>query len=269
LGIDTIICTVIGPSQLELLKAAVAVGVRRFAPAEFEGPISCRPETDLLDRGKHNMRGWLEYYQERNKIQFTVFSCGVLYERFAPMGLKKSRVGLRLNYGNEGDFIINPRNLLAAVPHRNERGDISICMTAAHDVARLVVRSLSMTYWPPEFTLVGEKIAVSEIIRTVLRVRSKSSKNCLSKANIGTDCGQVHSNSVMLGETQLQVDLAAAQVTSNEAEQIKILEHLAVVEGRYTFSRPGSLRQSNQDIRPIKFETWLRHQWQDIPVEYD
>jgi hypothetical protein len=73
----------------------------------------------------------------------------------------------------------------------------------------------------------------------------------------------------MLGHTQLQVDLAAAQVAGNESEQIKVLEHLAVIEGRYTFSRPGNLRESNQDIKPIKFETWLRHQWQGIPLEYD
>ena len=152
-GVQTIISTVTGEAQLELLKAAVAQGVRRFAPAEFEGPpdqqaLSDLPiEQDPLDRGKRNIRAWLIHYG--NRIESTVFVCGVLYERFAPGGLHSYRLGCATDVGAEGDFIINVRNLRATAPLHNQNNEhVTLCLTAAQDVARLVVRSLDMRTWP-------------------------------------------------------------------------------------------------------------------------
>jgi hypothetical protein len=167
MGVDTIISTMTGTSQLELLKAAVEVGVRRFAPAEFEGQPEARQSPDPLDRDKSNIRGWLDYY--RGQIESTVFSCGVLYERFAPGGLRNSRIALNIPYGNEGDYIINVRNLMVSAPRDGD--SITVCMTAAYDVARLVVRALSMDRWPRQLSMVGEKLTVRDIIKTVLRIR--------------------------------------------------------------------------------------------------
>jgi hypothetical protein len=171
LGVDAIISTVTGAPQLELLKAAVAVGVRRFAPAEFEGHPDSRPAGDLLDRDKSNIRAWLEQYRSRSQIEYTVFSCGVLYERFAPGGLHRYRLFRNFPYGGEGDFLINPRNLQYAIPRNPE--NIIICMTAAEDVARLVVRALAMDSWPRQLSMVGEKMSILDIIRTVMRIRRK------------------------------------------------------------------------------------------------
>lgn len=52
MGVDTIISTVTGPPELQLLHASVAQKVRRFAPAEFEGRPNKRSDPDPLDRGK-------------------------------------------------------------------------------------------------------------------------------------------------------------------------------------------------------------------------
>lgn len=52
MGVDTVISTVTGPPELQLLQASVAQEVRRFAPAEFEGRPSRRSNPDPLDRGK-------------------------------------------------------------------------------------------------------------------------------------------------------------------------------------------------------------------------
>jgi hypothetical protein len=173
MGVDTIISTVTGPPQLKLLQAAVGQGVRRFAPAEFEGPPSNRLAEDALDRGKRDILGWLEYYRPR--IESTIFVCGVLYERFAPGGLHALRLGLGTGYGREGDYIINPRNLLISSPLQNAHGgNITLCLTAAQDVARLVVRSLDMTHWPHQLQVVGEKWTVAQVIDTVLCVRGES-----------------------------------------------------------------------------------------------
>lgn len=178
MGVDTIISTVTGYPQLELLKAAVAAGVRRFAPAEFEGSPNARPALDDLDRGKTNIRSWLEHYRVQGLIETTIFTCGVLYERFSPGGLRANRLGLQIDYGHEGDFLVNVRNL-EATPITGDHGDVSLCMTASHDVARLVVQAMGMDSWPEELSMVGEKLTVGEILRIVQRVRGEYNTSLL------------------------------------------------------------------------------------------
>lgn len=62
MGVDTIISTVTGPPGLQLLHAAVAQKVRRFAPADFEGRPSKRSDPDPLDRGN---KMYVKIYIER------------------------------------------------------------------------------------------------------------------------------------------------------------------------------------------------------------
>jgi hypothetical protein len=69
MGIDTVISTVTGDSQLRLIEAAVQCRVRRFAPAEFEGQPGLRSQNPVLDRGKSAALSLLRYYQ--GHIQYT------------------------------------------------------------------------------------------------------------------------------------------------------------------------------------------------------
>jgi hypothetical protein len=69
MGIDTIISTVTGAPQLQLIEAAVRCRVRRFAPAEFEGQPGLRGQNPVLDRGKNAALNLLQYYQ--GHIQYT------------------------------------------------------------------------------------------------------------------------------------------------------------------------------------------------------
>jgi hypothetical protein len=171
MGVDTVISTVTGLPQLELVKAAVASRVRRFAPAEFEGRPSMRPANDPLDNGKKTILDWLDYY--RNQIESTIFVCGVLYERFGPGGLAQHQLGLQTNLCNEGDYIMNVRTMAAFPPvyDENHQPTVTICMIAAQDAARLVVRALDANEWPREMTMAGERMTVLELTNVVQRVR--------------------------------------------------------------------------------------------------
>jgi hypothetical protein len=175
MGVDTVISTVSGIPQLNLLKASAAQRVRRFAPAEFEGRPSKRPEEDQLDRGnyKKTIRQWLDYYRrEKNIRESTVISCGVLYERFGPGGLRSHRLGAQTHLDNEGDYIINLRTMQSSAPIYDKNNQVvTICMTAAEDVARFVVRALDFARWPEEMTIVGERMTVWELVNTAIRVR--------------------------------------------------------------------------------------------------
>jgi len=175
MGVDTVISTVTGVPGMELLKACVEQDVRRFAPAEFEGLPSHRLQDDPLDRNncKKNIRLWLDHYREHDRIESTIFSCGVLYERFGPGGLRAHRLGLNSQLDGEGDFIINVRNMTANAPiyDANNQPNVTICLTAAEDVARFVVKAIDLNKWPQEMTMVGERMTVLELLQAVQRAR--------------------------------------------------------------------------------------------------
>jgi hypothetical protein len=171
MGVDTVISTVTGPPELQLLDACVAQNVRRFAPAEFEGRPSVRPSNDPLDRGKRTILDWLDFY--RNQIESTVFICGILYERFGPGGLAAHRLGLNTNLFNEGDYIINCRTMTAEAPvyDANNQPTIYVCMIAAQDAARFIARAVDFSRWPREMSMAAERMTVNEIMDAVVRVR--------------------------------------------------------------------------------------------------
>ena len=174
-GIDTVISTVTGPNQIELIKAAVAVRVRRFAPAEFEGPPQLRPTNDVLDRYRSVARQWLEYYSQN--IKTTTFVCGVLYERFQPGGLRESRIGLTSGFDGEGDYVMNCRSMTAQVPafDANQNPNFTICLTAAQDVGRFVTKAIDLQEWPSELRMCGERVALKDLVATVERLLGLSS----------------------------------------------------------------------------------------------
>lgn len=172
MGVDTIISTVTGNAQLRLIEAAVACRVRRFVPAEFEGQPSLRSQNGLLDRGRSAALALLQHY--RGNIQSTVFICGIFYERFSVNGMVSLRIGVNTGYGNEGDYIADPRNMSAVAPVYDSTQNLSVvCLTSAYDVARFVVRSLDMPSWPSEMTMCGERVTVQTLIETIQSCRGK------------------------------------------------------------------------------------------------
>lgn len=170
-GIDTVISTVAGSNQIELIKAAVAARVRRFAPAEFEGLPSLRSANDPLDRSRSLARSWLQYYSQH--IQSTVFVCGILYERFQPGGLQHTRMGLTSGFSGEGDYIMNCRTMSAQVPAYDAENNpnVILCLTAAQDVARFVTRAIDLKEWPPELRMCGQRMTVKDLVMLVQRLK--------------------------------------------------------------------------------------------------
>jgi hypothetical protein len=172
MGIDTVISTVTGTPQMRLIEAAVQCRVRRFAPAEFEGQPGLRGQNAVLDRGKTAALALLEYYQ--GHIQYTVFVCGILYERFSVNGMLSHHMGASTGHANEGDYIANPRNMTAVAPIYDAAQNLScICLTSAHDVAKFVVRALDMPTWAPEMSMFGERMTVHTLVEVIRTCRSE------------------------------------------------------------------------------------------------
>ncbi|KAH7380390.1 hypothetical protein DE146DRAFT_761120 [Phaeosphaeria sp. MPI-PUGE-AT-0046c] len=247
MGIDTVISTVTGTPQLRLIEAAVQCRVRRFAPAEFEGQPGLRGQNVVLDRGKNAALSLLEYY--RGHIQYTVFVCGILYERFSVNGMLSQHMGASTGYGNEGDYIANPRNMTAYVPTFDAARNLAcVCLTSAYDVAQFVVRALDMPVWEREMSMYGERMPVNDLIEVIRACRNRQW------------------NSISHQDTpNLQHQLAQAQAMGNGARYRQLSPLVATAEGRFDFAIPGYLNMLNPDIETTTFRDWFRHNWASIP----
>jgi NmrA-like family len=163
-GVDTVISTINGNAQLALIDAAVAANVRRFVPAEFEGSPSARPTNDIFDFGRRAALSRLLHYESRG-MGFTIFTCGIFYERFAPGGMRASQIGVRSAIGGEGEYIMDIRNAKAMIPNFNSAGQpVYVCMMSARDVASFVVAALDLSFWPRELRMKGERMTVSDLV---------------------------------------------------------------------------------------------------------
>lgn len=166
-GVDTVISTVIGQAQLSLIEAAAEVHVRRFVPSEFEGPLLQRPAVnDPLDRGQRSAMSLLSEKRDQYGMQFSVFSCGVFYERFYPGGMAALQLGAGTHICGEGDYVVNVKQRTAIIPLHSS-SDVYISMTSAEDVARYVVAALDLPTWPDEFLLAAERMKLDDIVTAV------------------------------------------------------------------------------------------------------
>mgnify|MGYP006877404555 CR=1 FL=1 len=160
-----------GSPQLRLIEAAVQCRVRRFAPAEFEGQPGLRGQNELLDRGRSSALDLLKHY--RSHMQYTVFVCGVLYERFSVNGMMSHRIGYSTGYGHEGGYIADPRQMVSTAPIYDAAQNPSwICLTSSYDVAQFVVRAIDMPNWPLEMSMCGERMTVHSLVETIRTCRS-------------------------------------------------------------------------------------------------
>lgn len=142
-GIDLVISTVSGNPQINLMDAAAHSDVRRFVPAEFEGPPSRRPRNDPLDRGRaaclDRLRHWSRH--PRHRMLYTVFCCGVFYERFARGGLGSLGIGASSNVYMQGSYLMDVETNTAEVVETNFAGHpIYLSLTSVYDVCHHILR---------------------------------------------------------------------------------------------------------------------------------
>ncbi|KAK7897136.1 hypothetical protein LTR67_005025 [Exophiala xenobiotica] len=216
-GVDTVISTISGNPQLALIDAAAAAHVRRFVPSEFGGPPSLRPQNDLLDNGRR--AAILRLHQhEASGMKFTIFTCGILYERFGPGGMAASQIGLNSSIGQEGEYLMDFRRRRAQIPYLNASGQpATVCMTSANDVARFVVAALDLPSWPREFRLRGERMSVRDVFAIAEAIQGRSFE-------ISGFTG-----------TSLQDSVTYARAVGDRARETRLHHLIATSENRYDF----------------------------------
>ncbi|KAL9608581.1 MAG: hypothetical protein Q9167_006601 [Letrouitia subvulpina] len=243
-GVHTVISTVSGPPQRVLIDAAAQAGVRRFAPSEFEGAPSRRPQgADALDRGKQAALERLRHHQPRG-MQYTSFVCGILYERFRPGGLIGSGIGRGSGVGGEGDYLMNVRQARAQIPRQSNGQLARICLTSAEDVGKFVAAALGLQQWPTELRMCGEeRLDVSRVVQMAEVVKQRR----FERAEHSPD--------------SLQSLLQLARARQDIQAQLRALNLIATANGRYDFASPNL--NSLVHVTPKRFQAWLQEAWRN------
>ncbi|RMZ76256.1 hypothetical protein DV737_g4877, partial [Chaetothyriales sp. CBS 132003] len=240
-GVDTVISTVNGNAQLNLIDAAASAHVRRFVPSEFGGPPIKRPEGDPLDNKQRAAIVRLSQL-ESHGMSYTVFTCGVLYERFAPGGMSSSQIGVNSAIGKEGKYMLDIRQRRAQLPYNTPDGhSAKICLTGARDVAQFVVAAMGQPSWPHEFRMRGEQMNVSELVS-----EAAQALNCTFQVS-------------RYSRTSLTDAITSARAVRDEAKEIQLHHLVATAEGRYDF-QDANLNQA-VNHRPEKFRDYLARVW--------
>lgn len=268
-GIDLVLSTVSGVPQINLIDAAAHSGVRRFVPAEFEGPPARRTGNDPLDRGKRatidRLRHWSNH--PRHRMRFTIFSCGIFYERFANGGMAAFNIGASTGIQNEGSYLINARLRTAEVVERTTSGQpVYVCLTSVYDVGRFVIAALDLGLqnWPGEFRMSGERRSVIEILQWAAAVRGSKNCNFNLKDKMLTCAVQMFSTDVIEPQ-DLAAHLQHAAYYQDYAKVARIQELIATEQRRYDFEDPNLNPLVN--VQPISFWNWLSAQWGVPPAQ--
>lgn len=186
-GVDLLISTIRDETtQINLIDAARHARVHTFVPAEFEGAVAQRPTSnDPFDHGSGRIRQYLNNsfsssssstsnsspsisnHHTHHTLRYTVFSCGVFYERFAPGGLGRYNIGHSANVWSPGDYLLNIETAQADIVLRNSQGrPVTVSMTSVFDVARFVAAAveIGLERWPREFRMRGDQMSLEQIV---------------------------------------------------------------------------------------------------------
>ncbi|KAH8586891.1 isoflavone reductase family protein-like protein [Bisporella sp. PMI_857] len=247
-GVDLVISTVSGTPQINLIDAAANANVRRFVPAEFEGPPARRNRHDPLDRGKSAALERLCYWtnQHRCIMRFTIFTCGIFLERFAPGGLASINIGNSTGANYQGAYLMDIGNSTAEIVERNSsERQIYISMISVNDAMRFVAAAVELDpqTWPRELRMSTERRTISEILQWAEDVKGG--------AKFSTNIIEVR---------DLQLHLEQAIYYQDVYSANRVHELMATEQARYDFERPNLNGLVTITPPPESFWDWLRSQ---------
>jgi len=239
-GIETVISVVLGASQMALIEAALRAGVERFIPAEFEGPPSLRQPTSPLDRGRSAALALLRHYESQG-MAHTIFVCGILYERFAPGGMRAANIGGSCGASGEGGYLLDVRSMRSQIPYDSSGHPAMICMTSAQDVGKSIVAALNLPQLPRELRMYGTRMDVSAIVHVAELFR----RSTFERAEHSSDT--------------LQSALTLARTSQDRDKEISVRMLIATGEGQFDFDKTNLNGMVN--ITPVHFGQWLQSTW--------
>ncbi|KAH7026175.1 uncharacterized protein B0I36DRAFT_365777 [Microdochium trichocladiopsis] len=250
-GVNLVISTIPSLEQLSLIEASRAAGVDRFVPAEFEGLTSQRPPPEVFDpyvgKGSSDARALLRRCSrsKSNPLKYTIFSCGMFYERFGPGGLQANGMGASFEIYGHRDYMIDIDRGVAQLPATGPNGrPVGIALTSAYDVARIVVAALELgiNNWPHEFKMCGDRMSSMQLSRL-----------CSEVMGMPFDVRAMSYDEITLG-------LQECSEPDRVAEWCFLQHLLQTANGRYHMTG-DNLLNNRLSMPPMSFRDWLQQVW--------
>lgn len=269
-GIDLVVSTISGVEQLNLIDAARRVRVRCFVPSEFEGSLRHRPTpgNDPFDNDSSTALEQLRHWSSSRHylMRYTVFSCGIFYERFAPGGLGSYRMGATCRLEHQGDYMIDVGQGTAELPATTPQGQqIQITMTSALDVARFVAAAVDfgIDRWPSEFKMRGTRLTPQRILQHCVDVRNGMYHLICAVLVHEPDLYLVEFTVITRPYAEIVAWADHYQQNQDEERWFAMQHLLQTANGRYTFSEANLNELVN--IQPLSFRDWLQYHWGPVP----
>ncbi|KAK3903001.1 hypothetical protein C8A05DRAFT_33283 [Staphylotrichum tortipilum] len=247
-GSDIIISTISGPEQINLIDAARSVrGMRVFVPSEFEGALANRPDPDPVDRGYvQSALGVVRDFATRSppQIRYTVFSCGLFMERFAPGGLQSYGIGAGSRVQTPDDYLVNVGEARAVIlPTTPGGAQARLSLTSVYDVAQFITAAIELGTrdWPTEFRMRGETMTVQQLVDACSEVRG------------------VPFNITVYDHETAEAEAQYCQETQDWDRWHFLQKMLQTANERYHVRQPN-LNNATQ-VQPTTFRTWLQNMW--------
>lgn len=167
-GVDLLISTIhTATIQINLIDAARHARVHTFVPAEFKGAVAHRPTAPTIPRDQDSSIVQHHLAASSHPMQYTIFSVGVLYERFLPGGIGRLNIGRSMSLWNAGDYLLNIETAMAEIVNTTADGrPVVVSMTSVNDVARFVAAAveIGLNRWPREFRMRGDQLSVEQVV---------------------------------------------------------------------------------------------------------
>ncbi|KAM7199547.1 hypothetical protein V8F20_005731 [Naviculisporaceae sp. PSN 640] len=252
-GVDLLISTISQNEQVNLIDAARRARVRLFVPSEFEGDLSHRPrENDPLDRGSQSALDLLDRWSQSRShpMRYTVFSCGLFMERFAPGGIQTYNIGAGSGLAGPNDYLVNIEGATAEIVEGDARGrPAQVALTSVYDLAMFIAAAIELgpANWPREYRLRGDHMTVRELVTTCETVRG------------------VPFSLVTQSYQDVQALAEESQQTGDWAQFYYYQRLLQTANGRYQVRSVNLNEAINQNdatvVQPMRFRTWLEQVW--------
>jgi hypothetical protein len=200
-------------------------------------------------------------------MRFTIFSCGIFYERFGPGGLAALNIGNSTGIQNEGAYLMNVRSGTAEIVERTTSGQpIYVSLTSVHDLGQFMIAALGLGLqsWPAEYRMSGERLTVTQILQWAAAVRG-SKKHNFNPADKTLTCTVEMFSTDVIEPQDLAAHLQHATYYQDYPKVARIQELIATEQRRYDFATPNLNPLVN--VQPVSFWNWLTTQWGVPPAQ--
>jgi len=137
-------------SQVNLIQAAVAIGVQRFVPSEWAVDVARVPVFLPLYDKKQRVRDVLE----KTSLEYTYVAVGLFMDYLLPIGAKK--------YFRDYPTPVDVQNRKAHIPGT---GEAKVSLTTGDDIARAVGVLLDTPKWEKYIYIVGETTTWNNVVK--------------------------------------------------------------------------------------------------------